>query len=66
MRQMGIDEKELKYEDDQLTDRIMVKEMGKGLRSTDLSFDNPIIVTRRYDELLLGPANFTNYKKAKD
>ena len=42
----------------------MVKEMGKGLRSTDLSFDNPIIVTRRYDELLLGPANFTNYKKA--
>jgi hypothetical protein len=44
----------------------MVKEMGKGIRDIELSFENPITVSRRHDEGLLTPANFTNPKKAQE
>ena len=38
-------EKELRFEQDQLSDRVMVKEMGKGVRDIELSFENPITVS---------------------
>ena len=57
---------EATYENDHLTDRVMIREMGKGLKAAYLYFDNPIIITTRKDELLMGPANFTNPKKARE
>lgn len=43
---------------------MMVKEMGKGIRDIQLSFENPIIISQRLDEGLLTPQNFTSPKKA--
>lgn len=43
----------------------MLKDMGKGVRSIELSFENPIIISQRFDEELLTPANFTNPKQAE-
>ena len=40
--------------------------MGKGVRSIQIEFQNPIVVTQRFDELLLGVDNFTHPKKARD
>ena len=38
-------ERETRFETDQLTDRFMVKEMGFGIRSVEVKFDEPIIVS---------------------
>jgi len=38
-------QKEERFETDQLTDRMMVKEMGGGIRTVEIRFDEPIIVT---------------------
>ena len=38
-------EKESRFHNDQLIERVMVKEMGKGIREIEIWFDNPIIVT---------------------
>lgn len=60
-----IAEKEARFETDQLTDRIMVKEMGNGIRTVSIWFDEPIIVTQRLDEGLLTLQNFTNPAQAE-
>ena len=38
--------------------------MGKGIRDVELSFENPIIISQRFDEGLLTPNNFTNPRAA--
>jgi hypothetical protein len=43
---------------------MMVKEMGNGVRVVEIAFQNPVIVTSRQDEGLLGVNNFTNPKLA--
>ena len=47
------EEKEARFATDQLTDRLMVKEMGSGIRAVEIRFDEPIMVTQRLDEGLL-------------
>ena len=39
------EEREERFSNDQLIDRVMVKEMGRGIRDIQISFENPIIVT---------------------
>lgn len=38
----------------------MVKEMGSGIRDVQIYFENPIVVTQRQDEGLLGPDDFVS------
>lgn len=57
-------ERELRFSHDHLTDRLMLKEMGKGVRDVKLEFVNPIVVSQRLDEGMVMPENFTNPKKA--
>ena len=59
---LSTQDKEHRFEQDQLTDRVMVKDMGKGVSAVELSFENPIVISQRFDEELLTPANFTNPK----
>jgi hypothetical protein len=54
------EEKEARFATDQLTDRLMVKEMGSGIRAVEIRFDEPIMVTQRLDEGLLTLQNFSN------
>ena len=53
-------DKESRFHNDQLIERVMVKEMGKGIREIEIWFDYPITVTQRFDEGLLTHKNFTN------
>ena len=38
-------EREMRFNNDQLTERVMIREMGQGNRDIELVFGNPIIVT---------------------
>ena len=56
-------EREARFETDQLTDRLLVKEIY-GIRSVEVQFDDPIIVTQRLDEGLLTLKNLSMPKQA--
>jgi hypothetical protein len=49
-----------RFKSDQLSERIMVKDMGGGNREVEIRFDDPIIITSRRDEGLLTPKNFSH------
>ena len=55
MNSVGTEEREMRFSYDQIIDRVMVKEMGKGVRHVEMSFENPIVISQRQDEGLLTP-----------
>lgn len=42
----------------------MVSEMGRGIRTVKIAFENPVIVSQRFDEGLVKIEQFQNPKKA--
>ena len=38
-------DREDRFSNDQIIDRVMVKEMGRGIRDIQISFENPIIIS---------------------
>lgn len=56
----------MRFGNDQLTERVMIRDMGKGNRDIEIVFGNPIIVTQRYDEGLATLENFTHPKAAEN
>jgi hypothetical protein len=38
-------DREERFSNDQIIDRMMVKEMGRGVRDIQISFENPIIIS---------------------
>lgn len=45
MNGIGTEEREMRFSYDQIIDRVMVKEMGKGVRHVEMSFENPIVIS---------------------
>lgn len=44
---------------DQLVNKQMVRDMGRGVKDVEVIFENPIIVTSRQDEHSILPEHFT-------
>jgi len=47
------------FAEDQLADRIMLREMGNGVRDVVIRFENPVVITQRNSEKFLNANNFS-------
>lgn len=53
-------EREGRYVDDQLSDRIFLVEFGTGVRKAEIRLKNPVIISQRYDEDMVKIEDFVN------
>ena len=47
------------YDSDHLADRVVIAELGRGLGNLEVRFENPVVVTSRPDEVLVGIKNIS-------